>query len=67
MEPADVAAIGEGCYCEGEVVHIQDHQTPRDTEVQRRNVEEKEERGDRRPLGRTYVDRGWGPWGPLED
>jgi len=32
-----------------------------------RNVEKKEEWGDRRALGGTDVDGGWGPWGPLED
>jgi len=31
------------------------------------NVEKKEECGDRRALGGTDVDGGWGPWGPLED
>ena len=41
LEPADVATIGEGGYCEGEVVHIRDHQTPRDPEMQWCNVEEK--------------------------
>jgi len=46
LEPADVARIGEGGYCECEVVHVRDHQTPRDPAVQCRHVEEKEEGGD---------------------
>jgi len=46
LEPADVARIGEGGYCECEVVLILDHQTPRDPEVQWHHVEEKEEWGD---------------------
>ena len=41
LEPADVATIGEGGYCEGEVVHLRDHQTPRDPEMLWRNVAEK--------------------------
>jgi len=59
--------VGEGGYCKGEVVHIQDHQAPRDPELQWCHVEQKEERGDRGALGGAYVDRGRGPWGPLED
>jgi len=47
LEPADVATIGEGGYCESEVVHIRDHQTTRDPKVQWRHIEEEEERGDR--------------------
>jgi len=47
LEPADVATVGEGGYCEGEVVHIRDHQTPRDPEMQWSHVEEEKERGDR--------------------
>jgi len=35
--------------------------------VQWRNVEKKEERGDRGALGGTDVDWGWGPWRPLEN
>jgi len=46
LEPADVATIGDGGYREGEVVHIRDHQAPRDPEVQWRHGEEKEERSD---------------------
>jgi len=67
LEPSDVATIGEGSYCKGEVVHIRDHQTPRDPEVQWRNVEKKEEREDRRALGGSDIDWGWGSWRPLED
>jgi len=33
LEPADVATIGKGSHHEGEVVHIRDHQTPRDPEM----------------------------------
>jgi len=43
LEPADVASVCEGGYCEGEVVHVRDYQTPRDPEMQRRHVEKKEE------------------------
>jgi len=67
LEPSDVATIGEGSHCEGEVGHIRDHQTPRDPEVQWRNVEKKEERGDWGALGGSDVDWGWGPWCPLEN
>ena len=67
LEPSDVATVGEGSYCEGEVVHVRDHQTPRDPEMQWRHVEEKEERGDRRPLGGSDIDWGWGSWRPLEN
>jgi len=47
LDPADVATVGEGCYSEGEVVHIREHQTPRDPETQWQHVEKKEELGDR--------------------
>jgi len=67
LDPADVATVREGGYCKAEVVHIRDHKTPRDPEMQRRHVEKKEERGDRSALGGADVGRGWGPWGPLED
>jgi len=33
LEPADVATVGKGGHCEGEVVHVRDHQTPRDREM----------------------------------
>jgi len=67
LEPSDVATVGEGGHCEGQVVHIGNHQTPRDAEVQLRNVEKKEEWGDRRALGASDVDWGLGPWCPWED
>jgi len=67
LEPSDVATIGEGSYCEGEVVHIRDHQAPRDPEMQWGNVEMAEKWGDRRALGGSDVDRGWGSWCPLEN
>jgi len=56
LESAHVATIGEGGYCECKVVHVRDHQTPRDPEVQWGHVEEEEERGDWRALGGTDVD-----------
>ena len=46
LDPVDVATVGEGGYCEGEVVHIRDQQTPRDPEMQWLHIEKKEERGD---------------------
>ena len=33
QEPADVATVGEGGYCKGEVVHIRDHQPAWDAEM----------------------------------
>jgi len=50
LEPADITTVGDGSHCEGEVVHVRYHQAPRDPEVQWRNVENEEERGDWRAL-----------------
>lgn len=39
LEVADIAMMREGGGCEGEVVHLRDHQTSRDPEVQRGHIE----------------------------
>ena len=46
LEPANVATVRERGYCEGEVVHVRDHQSPGDPEMQWSHVEKKKERGD---------------------
>ena len=33
LESADVSAVGEGGHCEGEVIHVRDHQATRDPEM----------------------------------
>jgi len=67
LEPADVATVGEGGYCKGEVVHVRDHQAPRDPEEQWCHVEKEKKRGDQGALGGADVNGGRGPWGPLKD
>jgi len=41
LEASNVATIGEGGNSEGEVIHIRDQKTPRDTEMEGGDVEEK--------------------------
>ena len=38
LEAPDIRLVGGGCNGEGEIVHIGDHQSPRDVHIERRDV-----------------------------
>jgi len=55
---ADVTTVSAGSDDVGEIVHVPDHQTLRDPEMQGSYIEEQEEWGNCRALGGTNIDGG---------
>jgi len=60
LQSADVPSVEEGGGSQGEVVHVGKHQPYRDPEVEGRNINKEEQRGDRGALGGLDIDGCWG-------
>jgi len=67
LEEADVPSVGNGGGSQGKVVHVGEHQAPRDPEVQGYHINEEKKRRDGRALGGPNVDRGRDAWSALEE